>query len=103
MLLLAWAALVTAIAVAIQIASSRLNPVFVVGLTSAGTVVVAVLAGKRSAKKRRKADKRSRPAGSKKVPDSKAPPRLSGNGHATVPRRAEAGGAGGKRGVRSRP
>ena len=39
------------------------------GLTSAGTVVVAVLAAKRSTKKRREADKRSRPADSKKVPD----------------------------------
>lgn len=91
MILLASAVLMSAIVVAIQTVSSRLNPVFIVGLTSAGTVVVAVLAGKRSAKKRREADKRSRPTDGKKVSDSKTPPRLSGNGHATGtwPRRSE--------------
>ncbi len=88
MILLASAVLVTAVAVAVQLVSSRLSPEFIVGLTSAGTVVVAVLAGKRSAKKRRAADKRSRPADSKKVPDPEPPPRLSGNGHGTARRQA---------------
>lgn len=91
MVLLASAVLLTAIAVAVQLVSSRLSPGFIVGLTSAGTVVVAVLAAKRSTKKRREADKRSRPADSKKVPDREPPPRLPGNGHGNGPRQAGAG------------